>query len=63
MKQSVSALKPSSEKRFLKALDLPDLRELAYLSCDVTQGLKGVCDYRKREGEMITKYGFQVKKA
>lgn len=60
-KMRMSALTRMSEEALMHKMELPDLREMALLSSAVVQGLKGVCDYRKREGEMIAKYGFKVK--
>jgi len=58
----MSALTRASETALLKKMDLPDLREMALLSSAVQQGLKGVCEFRKREDEMIAKYGFKVRR-
>jgi len=61
MKIPMSSLKPASERKLLKAMDMDDIRTMAYLSSDVAQGLKPVCQYREMESKMVVKYGFLVK--
>ena len=57
----MSALTPKSETALLKKMDLLDLRTMAYLSSDVIKGNATLEQFREKEREMITKYGFKVK--
>lgn len=57
----MSALTTKSEKALLNKMSLDDLRFMAYLSSDVIKGNITVEQYRLKESEMISKYGFKVK--
>lgn len=57
----ISALTTKSEKALLHKMSLDDLRFMAYLASDVIKGNITVDQYRIKEDEMITKYGFKVK--
>jgi hypothetical protein len=56
----MSALTPKSEKQLLEALSFDDLRTMAYLSSEVIKGTATIEQFREREQQMITKYGFKV---
>lgn len=55
---SVSALTKKSGEILAKAMSMDDLRIMANLHADVVKGTTTVEQYRQKEREMITKYGF-----
>jgi len=57
----MSGLKAESEKKLCKALSFEDLRYMAYLAADVSNGKSSVELYRDEEQKMAIKYGFKVK--
>jgi hypothetical protein len=56
----ISALTNKGGITLAKSMSLDDLGEMAFLHGEVIRGNVTVEQYRQRERQMITKYGFKV---